>query len=106
MKSEVARYIYEKRLCPSILLLVSLSRRLPDRGMGMCGMSWNEELELEMTPYFFDHHDIPSRSRLMEINFRTSPEIKLPTTAFSCLRTVDIQDLEVISAMFDGAIRS
>ena len=41
----------------------------------MCGMSWNEELELETSPYFFDHHDIPSRSRLMEINFRTSPEI-------------------------------
>jgi hypothetical protein len=44
-------------------------------------MSWNEEeLEARNDPYFFDHHDIPSRSRLMEINFRTSPEIKLPTT--------------------------
>jgi hypothetical protein len=43
MKCEVARYIYEKRLCPSILLLVSLRRRPPaGNGEWECGMSWNE----------------------------------------------------------------
>jgi hypothetical protein len=36
MKSEVARYIYEKRLCPSILLLISLRRRARN------GNVWNE----------------------------------------------------------------
>lgn len=45
MRSEVARYIYdEKRLCPSILLLISLRRRPPGscRNVGMSGMCWNE----------------------------------------------------------------
>jgi hypothetical protein len=51
-------------------------------GMGVWNELEREELELETSPYFFDHHDIPSRSRLMEINFRTSPEINFRPRSF------------------------
>lgn len=83
MKCEVARYIYdEKRLCSSILFLISLRRRPPRLGNGRVECIGTSSLELETSPYFFDHHDIPSRSRLMDINFRTSPEIKFRPRSF------------------------